>query len=83
MTEKKMTNPDSSKVFCRDCIPVVILKNCKFGLSYIYQCMFKKIFFSDCRKFSLVVPVFMSVGRSTVTQINCLVSLLPYISKVS
>ena len=29
MVKKVITNLDSSKVFCADCIPVVVLKNCK------------------------------------------------------
>ena len=35
MTKKAITNLDSSKVSGPDCIPVVVLKNCKPELSYI------------------------------------------------
>ena len=34
MVEKVITNLDSSKVSGPDCIPVVVLKNCKLELSY-------------------------------------------------
>ena len=35
-----MTNLDSSKAPCLDCIPVVVLKNCEAELSYILAELF-------------------------------------------
>ena len=45
----------------RDCIPVVVLKNCEPELSYIlaetFNMCLKETCFPDCWKVSLVVPV--------------------------
>ena len=56
----------SSKASGPDCIPVVVLKNCKPELSYILaellnMCL-KESCFPDCWKYSSVVPVFKNVG---------------------
>ena len=59
----KMTNLDSSKVFSPDCIPVVVLKNCKLELSYIlilaelFNMCLNESCFPDCWEVSAVVPV--------------------------
>ena len=58
-----MTNLDSSKVFSPDCIPVVVLKNCKLELSYIlilaelFNMCLNESCFPDCWEVSAVVPV--------------------------
>ena len=70
MVKKAITNLDSSKASGPDCIPVVVLKNCKPELSYILPELFnnclKESCFPDCWKVSLVVPAFKNVGeRST------------------
>ena len=80
MVKKVIMNFDLSKASGPDCIPVVVLKNCEHGLSYILAELFnkclKKSCFPDCWKVSLIVPVFKNVEeRSTV-------SLLSVISKV-
>ena len=70
MVKRVIMNLDLSKASCPDCIPVVVLKNCKPELSYalaelLNKCL-KKSCFPDCWKVSSVVPVFKSVGeRST------------------
>ena len=40
LVTKIITDLDSSKASRPDCIPVVVLKNCKLELSYIYQLKF-------------------------------------------
>ena len=66
MVNKVIMNLDLSKASCPDCIPVVVLKNCKPELSYILAELFnkclKKCYFLDCWKVSSVVPVFKNVG---------------------
>ena len=59
-----------SRISGPDCIPVMVLKNCKPELSYIFSELFNKCLkescLPDCWKVSLVVPVFKNVGeRST------------------
>ena len=86
MFKKVITNLDSSKVSGFDCIPVVVLKNCKPELSYMLAKLFnkclKKSCFPDCWKVSLVVPVFKNVGERSTTKNYCPVSLLSVVSKV-
>ena len=76
----------SSKAFGPDCIPVVVLKNCKPELSYILADLFdmclKKSSFADCWKVSLVVPVFKNVGERSTAKNYHPVSLLSVVSKV-
>ena len=61
--KKVITNFDSSKVSGPDCIPVVVLKNCKPEISYMLADLFnmclKDSCFPGCWKVSLVVPVFI------------------------
>ena len=52
MVKKVMTNLDSSKVSGLDCIPVVVLKNCKPQLSYIIAELLNKCLKESC--FSIV-----------------------------
>ena len=52
VVKKVITNLDSSKTSCPDCIPVVLLKNCEPELSYILADLFniclKESCFPDC-----------------------------------
>ena len=52
MVKKVIINPDLSKAFGPDCIPVVVLKNCECELSYIVAELFymylKESGFLDC-----------------------------------
>ena len=77
---------DLSKSSGPHCIPVVVLKNCELELSYTLAKLFNKCLkescFPDCRKISLVFPVFMNTGeRSTAKNYHPL-SLLSVVSKV-
>ena len=67
MVKKVITNLDLSKASGPDCVPVVVLKNCEPGMSYILAELFNKCLkescFSYCWKVSLVVPVFKNVGE--------------------
>ena len=60
-------NFDSPKVFCSDCIPSIVLKNCEPELTYILAELFniclKESCFPDCWKTSTVVAVFKNVGE--------------------
>ena len=61
IVKKVITTLNSSNVFGPNCVPVVLLKNCKPELSYILAELFniglKESCFPDCWNFSLVVPV--------------------------
>ena len=77
---------DLSKSSGPHCIPVVVLKNCELELSYTLAKLFNKCLkescFPDCRKISLVFPVFMNTGeRSTAKNYHPL-RLLSVVSKV-
>ena len=67
MVKKVITNLDLSKLSGPDCIPVVVLKNCKPELSYILAELFSKCLkescFPDPWKVSSVVLVFKNVGK--------------------
>ena len=86
MVKKVITNFDLSKMSGPDCIPVVVLKNCKPELSYILAELFNKCLkescFPDFWKFSLVVPVFKNVGERSTAKNYRPVSLLSVVSKV-
>ena len=86
MVIKVITNVDSSKVSGPDCIPVVVLKSCEPGLSYILAELFNKCLkeacFPDCWMVLLVVPVFKYVGKRSTAKSHCPVSLLSVVSKV-
>ena len=79
-------NLDLSKASAPDCIPVVVLKNCKPELSYILAELFNKCLkescFPDCWKVSSVVPVFKNVGERSTAKNYHPVSLLSVVSKV-
>ena len=79
-------NLDLSKASCPDCIPVVVLKNCEPGLSYILAEFFNKCFkeccFSDCWKVSSLVSVFKNVVERSTGKNYHPVSLLSVVSKV-
>ena len=84
--KKVRTNLDLSKAFGPDCIPVVILKNCELGLSYILveflNLCLKESCFPDCWKVSSVAPVFKNVGEKSTAKNYCPVSLLSMVRKV-
>ena len=65
MVKKVTTKLDSSKESGPDCIPVVVLKNCKLELSYmlaeIFNMYLMESCFPDSWKVSSVVPVFKNV----------------------
>ena len=79
-------NLDLSKAFGSDCIPVVVLTNCKPELSYILAELFNKCLkescFPDCWKVSSVAPVFKNVGERSAAKNYCSASLLSVVSKV-
>ena len=79
-------NLDLSKESGPDCIPVVVLKNCEPGLSYILAELFNKCLkescFPDYWKVSSVVPVFKNVGERSTTKNYCPISLLSVVSKI-
>ena len=86
MVKKFIMNLDLSKASGRDCIPVVVLKNCETELSYILAELFNKCLkescFPDCWKVLLVVPLFQNVGERCTAKNCCHVSLLSMVSKV-
>ena len=86
MVKKVITNLDFSNASGPDCIPVVVLKNCEFELSYILAELFSKCpkgsSFPDCKKVSSVVPVFKNVGERSTAKNYCPVSLLSVVSKI-
>ena len=69
-------NLDLSEASGPDCIPVVVLKNCKPELSYILAELFNKCLKESCWKVSSVVPVFANVGERSTAKNYCPVSLL-------
>ena len=78
-------NLDSSKASGPDCIPMVVLKNSEFEISYILAellnvCL-KDSYFPDCWRVSLVVPIFKNVGERSTAENYCTVSL-SVVSKV-
>ena len=86
MVRKVISNIDSSKTSCPDCIPVVVLRNCESELSYVlsepFNMCLKKSYFPDCWKVSLVIPLFKSVGERSTAKNYCPFSLLSVVSKV-
>ena len=77
---------DLSKASGPDCIPVVVLKNCKPEHSYILSEIFNKCLkescFPDCWKVSSVLFVFKNVGERSTAKNYRPVSLLSVVSKV-
>ena len=69
-----------------DCIPVVVLKNCKPEFSYILGELFnmclKESCFPHCWKVSLLVAVFKNVGERSTAKSYYPVSFLSVVSKV-
>ena len=84
--KKVVTNLDSSKTFGPDCIPVVLLKNCKPELSYMLPQLLNMCLNESCFpyywKFSLVVSVYKNVGQSSTAKKYHTVNLLSVVSKV-
>ena len=85
MVKKVITNLDLSKASGTYCIPVVVLKNCEPGLSYMLAELFNKCLkescFPDCWKVSLVVPVFKNGGDGSAVSNYFPVSLLSVVMK--
>ena len=81
-----ITNLDLSKASGPECILVVVVKNCRFELSYILAEPFSKCLndscFLDFWKVSLVVPVFKNFGEKFTAKNYCPVSLLSAVGKV-
>ena len=79
-------NLDLSKTSGPDCIPVVVLKNCEWELSYILAELFikclKESCFPYCWMVSSVVPVFKNVGERSIAKNYLLVSPLSLVGKV-
>ena len=86
MVRKVVMDLDLSKASGPDCIPVVVLKNCKPELSYILTKLFNKCLkescFPNCWKVSSVVPVFKNVEEKSTAKNYHPVSLLSVVSKV-
>ena len=86
IVKKVIMNLDLSKASGCDCIPVVVLKNCKPELSYIIAELFNKCLkeshFPDCWNISSLVPVFKNVGERSTAKSYHPVSLLSVVSKV-
>ena len=70
LVKEFVNNLYSSKMFGLGCIPVVLLKNCKFELWFILAALFnmclRESCFPDCLKVSSVVHVFNNVGENFV-----------------
>ena len=85
MVKKAIKNLDSSKASGPDCIPVVVLRNCKPELSFILAELFnmclKESCFPDCWKVSLVVLVFKNVGERPTAKNYNPVSLLSVVGQ--
>ena len=75
-------NLDLSKASGPDCIPVVVVKNCEPGLSYILAELFNKCLrescFPDFWKVSSVVPVFKNLRERSTAKNYHPVSLLSW-----
>ena len=86
IVRKVIMDLDLSRASGTDCIPVVVLKNCKLELSYILAELFNKCLqescFPDCWKVSSVVPIFKNVGERSTAKNYHPVSLLSVVSKV-
>ena len=86
MVKKVIMDLDLSKESGPDCIPVVVLKNCEPGLSYMLAELFNKSLkescFPDCWKVSSVVPVFKNVGERSTAKTYRPVSLLSVVSSI-
>ena len=70
MVKKVMKELDSSEASGPDCIPVVVLQNCKpeliFILAELFNICLKESYFPDCWKVSSVAPVFIkNIGKSS------------------
>ena len=86
MVKKVIANLDSSKAPGRDCIPLVVQKNCEPELSHklaeLFNMCLKESCFPDCWKVSSVVPVFKYVGEKSTAKNYCPVIVLSVVSKV-
>ena len=79
-------NLDSLRAPCPECIPMVILKNCKPELSDIlaepFNMYLKVCCFPDCSKVSLVFPVLKNVEERSTAKNYHPVTLLSVVIKV-
>ena len=86
MVRKVVMNLGLSKASGRNCIPVVVLKNCEPELSYILAELFNKCLkescFLDCWKVSSVFPVYKNIGKRSTAKNYRPVSLLSVVRKV-
>ena len=86
MVKNLITNLNSSKASGPDFIPVVVLINCEFELSYILAALFniclKESCFPDCWQVSSVVSVLKNVGERSGAKNYWPVSLLSVVRKV-
>ena len=86
MVKKVIMNLDFSKASDLDCIPLVVLKNCQLGRSYILAELFNKCLkescFPDCWKVSSVSPVFKNVRERPTAKNYHPVSLFSVVGKV-
>ena len=78
IVRKAAMNLDLSNASGPNCIPVVVLKNCKLEL--FNKCL-KESCFPDCWKVSSVVPVFKNVGERSTAKNYHPASLLSVVSK--
>ena len=79
LVKKVISYVNLSKTSGPDIVLVVVLSNCEPEL---FNICLKESCFSDCWKFSSVVPIFNNVDESCPTKIYRPVSLLSVVSKV-
>ena len=86
LVKKVITNLDSSKASCPDCISVVVVKKCEPELPHIPVELFSKClkysYFPEYWKVSSVGPVLKNVGERSIAKNVHPVSLLSVVSKV-
>ena len=81
MVKKVIINLDLSNASGSNCIPMVVLKNCKPKLSELFHKCLKESC-PDCWKVSMVVPVFKNAGKRSTAKNYHPVSLLSVVNKV-
>ena len=81
MVKKVIINLDLSNASGSNCIPMVVLKNCKPKLSELFHNCLKESC-PDCWKVSMVVPVFKNAGKRSTAKNYHPVSLLSVVNKV-
>ena len=85
IVRKVVMNLDLSKASGPDCIPMVVLKNCEWELSYILAGLFNKCLkessFPDCWKVLSVVPVFKMLGKGLLLKTTTLLVFFLWLVK--